>query len=150
MTTDENRIPASQEETLPHYRVIQKGVVRNTGVTDFESLVTHHPGANSGARVVEGVVIRGEEGRRHAVIGGEIQEIEIALPGRSYGLEPDRVLIKKDFMLEDSRIASGGRGVRDVDVPSRSPVTLAGWMPIKGWWISSTAKVARSSPAYGI
>lgn len=118
MTTESNQAPAAQNEDLPHYRVIQKGVSRNTGVTDFDSLVTHHPGNNAGARVVDGIVIRGEEGRRHAVIGGEIQEIEIAVPGRSYGLEQDRILIKKDFMLEDSRIPSGGRGVRDVDVPS--------------------------------
>lgn len=105
-------------EALPHYRVIQKNVVRNSDVTDFESLVTHHPADNSSARIVDGVVIRGEEGRRHAVIGGEIQEIEVQTRANTYGLKPDQVLIKKDFMLEDSRIAPFGRGVRDVDLPS--------------------------------
>jgi peptidoglycan hydrolase-like protein with peptidoglycan-binding domain len=103
---------------LPHYRVIQKDVARNTSVTDFESLVTHHPADNSAARILDGVVIRGEEGRRHAVVGGEIQEIEVPTRGNTYVLKPDQVLIKKDFMLEDSRIASFGRGVRDVDLPS--------------------------------
>lgn len=63
-------------EELPHYRVIQKNVARNSAVTDFESLVTHHPADNCSARIVDGVVIRGEEGRRHAVIGGEIQEVK--------------------------------------------------------------------------
>ena len=105
-------------EELPHYRVIQKDVARNTAVTDFESLVTHHPADNSSARTIDGVVIRGEEGRRHAVIGGEIQEIEVQTRGNTYGLKPDQVLIKKDFMLEDSRIVPFGRGVRDVDLPS--------------------------------
>ncbi len=105
-------------EELPRYRILQKDVARNSAVTDFESLVTHHPADNGSARIVDGVVIRGEEGRRHAVIGGEIQEIEVQTRGNTYGLKPDQVLIKKDFMLEDSRIASFGPGVRDVDLPS--------------------------------
>jgi peptidoglycan hydrolase-like protein with peptidoglycan-binding domain len=108
----------AEQEPLPNYRVIQKGVTLNIPVTDFESLVTHHPGDNSGARVIDGIVVRGQQGRNHAVVGNEIQEIEVAIPGRTFGLKEDQVLLKKDFILEDSCIASGGRGARDVDVPS--------------------------------
>ena len=42
-------------EELPHYGVIQKNVARNSAVTDFESLVTHHPADNSSARIVDGL-----------------------------------------------------------------------------------------------
>ena len=113
----------AQAETLPHYRLIQlewnnRRGYYNDAVADFEDLVTHHPNANRNAALRDGVVIDGESGRRHAVIGGGIQEIAVPTAGRTFGLSPDQVLIKKDFMLEDSRIASGGRGVRDVDVPS--------------------------------
>ncbi|GAB3380115.1 XVIPCD domain-containing protein [Lysobacter fragariae] len=111
-------------EPLPRYRLIQKGHIVNIPVTDFDSLVTHHPDDNIRASVVNGVVISGERGRRHAVIGGEIQEIEVRTAQRTYGLTPDQVLLKKDFMLEDSRIASGAAGVRNVDVPA----PLAGYI----------------------
>ena len=109
-TTDQPQPPA--------YRVIQKGRVSNIDVSDFESLVTHHPGSNAGARVVDGVVVRGEANRRHAVISGEIDEIAVGVRGGTNGLAPDQILQKKDFILENPDIPSGGQGVRSVDVPS--------------------------------
>lgn len=104
-------------ELLP-YRVIQKGPVGNIGVADFESLVTHHPGDNARAHVVDGVVVDAQRSRLHAVISSEIDEIAVGGRGRANGLSPEQVLQKKDFILENSAIASGGRNVRDVDVPS--------------------------------
>ena len=109
-TTDQPQPPA--------YRVIQKGRVSNIDVSDFESLVTHHPGSNAGARVVDGVVVRGEANRRHAVISGEIDEIAVGVRGGTNGLAPDQILQKKDFILENPDIPSGGQGVRSVDVSS--------------------------------
>ena len=103
---------------MPAYRVIQKGRIVNIGVDDLESLVTHHPDANVNARVVRGVVIDGEARKTHAVIGVEIEEVRSVERVTDTGAHEQRVLMKKDFMLEDSRIASGGAGVRDVDVPA--------------------------------
>lgn len=114
---------AGEAAELPHYRLIQlewnarRGLF-NDAVPNFEELVTHHPHSNRNATIQDGVVVGGEPGRRHGMVGGEIQEIEVATPQNAYGLGPDQVLLKKDFMLEDSRIASGGAGVRNVDVPS--------------------------------
>lgn len=108
----------AQEAPPPAYRIIQKGPLINIGVADFESLVTHHPSSNANARVVDGVVFRGEAGRRHAVIGGQIDEIAIGVPGGTNGLAPDQVLQKKDFIFENPTVSTGGRGARDVDVPS--------------------------------
>jgi len=96
-------------DQLPPYRLTQKGVTVNIPVPDFEGLVTHHPGDNSGAHLSNGVVVGGQVGRMHAVVGGEVQEIDLV---------GDQVLLKKDFILEDSRIAAGRTGFRDVDVPS--------------------------------
>ena len=81
------------------YRVIQKGLVANEPVGSFDSLVTHHPSANRNAHMEAGVIVDGERGRRHAYIGGEIQEIEFAREGNSYGLKLDQVLLKKDFKI---------------------------------------------------
>lgn len=105
-------------QAAPPYRITQKGKTVNIGVDDFESLETHHPGSNRDAHLVNGVVVDGEDGRNHAVIGGEIEEVEYATPSRDYGLTANQVLIKKDFILEDSRIAAGQLGVRAVDVPA--------------------------------
>lgn len=105
------------------YRVIQKGRTANIPVTDYESLVTHHPGGNADARVVNGVVTGGQAGRRHGVIDGEIQEIEVRTARRDYGLTENQVLEKRDFILEDPRLATGP-GSRGVDVPS----PLAGYV----------------------
>lgn len=107
------------------YRVIQLGAPRepdgfqtNEMVTDFDSLVTHHPRANQYAQMVDGRIIDGEPGRLHAIFGGEIEEIEMARPGRAQGLGPDQVLLKKDFILEGPDHPAGSASARAVDVPS--------------------------------
>lgn len=107
------------------YRVIQLGAPRepdglqsNETVTDFDSLVTHHPRANRHARMLDGRIVDGEPGRTHAIVGGEIEEVELARPGRAFGLGPDQVLLKKDFMLEDPDQPTGSAAARAVDVPS--------------------------------
>lgn len=104
-----------------HYKVIQLEWDRRNGfynepVSSFDDLVTHHPHANRNAEIIQGLVLHGEDGRKHALVGAEIQEIEIARPGKSYGLKPAQVLIKKDFILEDPNITNGFP--RRVDVPS--------------------------------
>lgn len=107
------------------YRVIQLGEPRgmdavqsNEAVTDFDSLVTHHPQANRHAHMLDGRIVNGEPGRTHAIIGGEIEEIEMASPGRTRGLGPDQVLLKKDFILEDPGQPNMSAAARAVDVPS--------------------------------
>ncbi|MBV6813704.1 peptidoglycan-binding protein [Xanthomonas axonopodis pv. passiflorae] len=94
----------------------------NQRVEDFEGLVTHHPGANARAQVVDGIPVNVENPRTrsYGVIGGEIQELETRRTdsGTSSALGADQVLLTKDFMLEDSRIPLGGVNVRAVDVPS--------------------------------
>lgn len=100
------------------YRVIQKGHGANIPVTDFESLVTHHPGDNKKAHMEGGAIVDGEPGRLHAYIGGEIQEIEIARRGNAYGLKPDQVLLKKDFILEHPNHPTMTAAARNVEVPS--------------------------------
>lgn len=102
----------------PPYRVIQKGPISNISVSDFASLVVHHPHENTGVRVVHGVVSGGEPGRRHAVISGEIEEVAVGVRGGTNGLAPDQILQKKDFILENPNIPSGGASVRSVDVLS--------------------------------
>lgn len=124
MSNAQQTDPTAEPETLPAYRLIQKGVVTNIPVTDFDSLVTHHPDDNSDAGLLNGVVVNAERTREHGLVDSEIQEIEVWTPQRSFGLTPDQVLLKKDFMLEDSRLPTGARGVRDVDVPS----PLAGYV----------------------
>ena len=100
------------------YRVIQKGPSANIPATDFESLVTHHPGDNRNAHMEDGVIVDGERGRLHAYVGGEIQEVEIARRGNAYGLKPDQVLLKKDFVLEHPDHPTMSAAARRVDVPS--------------------------------
>jgi len=114
---------AGQEQNaLTPYRVIQlewsqAGGPRNGAVEDFDALVTHHPQTNRAASLQDGIVTGGQAGRSFGVVGGEIQEIEVRTAARSYGLSEDQVLLKKDFMLEDSRMATGAAS-RSVDVPS--------------------------------
>lgn len=114
----------TQNEPLPHYRLTQLHSPQrgNQPVADLEELVTHHPGSNARARVEDGVPVGVEDPRRrsYGVIGGEIQELETRRTdgGQASALGEDQVLLTKDFMLEDSRIPPGGRGVREVDVPS--------------------------------
>ena len=118
MIDEQQSDPRGVPEPQSPYRVIQKGMTANIPVTDFDSLVTHHPAANSRAEVVNGVVVEGERPRRHALIDSEIEQIEVWTPQNSRGLTRDQVLLKKDFILEDSRLVAGARGVRDLDVPS--------------------------------
>ena len=111
------------QEPVP-YRLQQLYSARlgNRAVEDLEGLVIHHPVANAGAQVVDGVPVNVENSRTrsYGVIGGEIQELETRRTdgGPASALREDQVLLTKDFMLEDSRIASSGVGVRAVDVPS--------------------------------
>src|SRR5690606_26396400 len=92
------------------YRVRQLGppdeqnVQRNIPVDDLESLVTHHPRANAGARLLDGVPDGAENvrSRSYAVIGGEFQEVQALRTDRQYrSLQPDQVLLIKDFILDD-------------------------------------------------
>ncbi|KAB8198666.1 peptidoglycan DD-metalloendopeptidase family protein [Lysobacter maris] len=105
------------------YRVMELGPIRggiqlNEPVTDFDSLETHHPGDNHNARMHEGTIVNGQKGRVHGFIGGEVQEIEVTRNGRTYGLAPDQVLLKKDFILEDPDHPERSSAARAVDVPS--------------------------------
>lgn len=120
------------ETELPRYRLLQlgapnrNGAQRNESFETLDDLVTHHPGANRNARVVDGVPQRVENPRRrsYGVVGGEIQELETARTDEYRVLTDSQVLLVKDFILEDSRLVSGAAGVRDVDVPS----PLAGYV----------------------
>jgi hypothetical protein len=120
--SDQDESLEQEQQEPPTYRVIQKGVIVNIEVSDLESLVTHHPGSNRNATLEDGVPVQVEDPQRrsYGVIGGEIQEIEMRRTdgGTRSSLGEHQVLMIKDFMLEDSRIVSGGQGVRDVDVPS--------------------------------
>ena len=120
MANDQEDEAAAQ--ALPTYRVSQlhSRIAGNRPVSDFEGLVTHHPIANRGATIRDGVVMGAENprGRSYGVIGGEVQELETLRTDRHRSLGEHQVLLIKDFILEDSRIPVGGRGVRAVDVPS--------------------------------
>lgn len=100
------------------YRVIQKGVTVNIPVTGFDGLVTHHPGDNRNAIMDDGEIIQGEQRRLQAFIDGEFQEIEIPRNGKTYGLNPDQVMLKKDFILEHPDHPTMSDRARSVDVPS--------------------------------
>lgn len=88
----------------------------NVPVTDLESLVTHHPGANHVARLEDGVPIGAEnrERRSYAIVGGEFQEVQTLRTDRYRSLGPDQVLLIKDFILDDPT----ARDSRRVDVPA--------------------------------
>ena len=109
---------------LPHYRVEQLHSRRlgNEPVADLDGLVTHHPIANAAANIERGAPMGVEDARRrsYGVIGGELQELETRRTdgGNRSVLGEHQVLLIKDFMLEDSRIPSGGAGARAVDVPA--------------------------------
>lgn len=100
----------------------QQGVQRNEPVAGFDSLVLHHPGDNRAARMVEGRVIEGKDGRAFAYIDTRLQEIEYPRKKggafNSYDLQSDQVLIKRDFILSDPRYGSMSREGRMVDVPA--------------------------------
>lgn len=105
------------------YQVTQLGppddrnVQRNIAVTDLQSLVTHHPRANANARLVDGLPDGAENvrSRSYAVIGGEFQGVQALRTDRKYrSLQPDQVLLVKDFILDDPTAVD----TRRVDVPS--------------------------------
>lgn len=100
----------------------RQGVQRNEPVAGFDSLVLHHPGDNRAARMVEGRVIEGKDGRAFAYIDTRLQEIEYPRKKggafNSYDLQSDQVLIKRDFILSDPRYGSMSREGRMVDVPA--------------------------------
>lgn len=88
---------------------------RNERVADLEGLVTHHPRANRHARMDANGHLHGVEKptrRSHAIIGGKVQEVEMQRTDEYRSLDDGRVLLMKDFILED------GRGRRSLDVPS--------------------------------
>ncbi|HEY5972020.1 MAG TPA: XVIPCD domain-containing protein [Pseudoxanthomonas sp.] len=102
------------------------GVQRNEAVTDFDSLVTHHPGNNRHAHLVNGVPTDVEDqqpdyrggNRSYAYVGNEIQEIiDYDTDGRYRTLELNQVLLVKDFILEDPDPPPNTSN-RAVDVPS--------------------------------
>ncbi|HEY4530953.1 MAG TPA: XVIPCD domain-containing protein [Luteimonas sp.] len=104
------------------YSVTQSGrappgtFVANGPVADLESLHTHHPKRNFHAGLVEGIPRAAENTttRSYAVIGGEFQEVLDARVDKYRSLQPDQVLIIKDFILDDP----SARDSRRVDVPS--------------------------------
>lgn len=105
------------------YRVTQLGapdgrnVQRNIGVSDLDSLVTHHPRSNLNARMIDGVADSAENStaRSYAVVGGEFQEVQVIRTDRKYqSLQPHQVLLIKDFILDDPDSADSRR----VDVPA--------------------------------
>jgi len=100
-----------------------QGLQQNEKVTGFDSLSHHHPGENRAARMEDGVVVAGQEGRAHAYFDGKLEEVELARHNvrgefRSYGLAPDQVLIKKDFILSHPDHHPMSREGRMVEVPA--------------------------------
>ena len=103
--------------------VHSRGTQLNEPVTGFDSSVLHHPGDNRAARMVDGAVVDGKPGRAFAHIDGRVQEIEYARRHgngafRTYDLEPDQVLIKRDFILSNPTLGAYSKFAREVDVPS--------------------------------
>ncbi|MGJ4803136.1 peptidoglycan-binding protein [Luteimonas sp. SDU82] len=99
------------------------GTQLNEAVTGFDSLVLHHPGDNRAARMENGLIVDGQPGRALGYIGGELQDIEIqrhnvAGDFKTYGLKPDQVLLKKDFILSRPGVDPMTNEARAVDVPS--------------------------------
>ncbi|MEN1956642.1 peptidoglycan-binding domain-containing protein [Luteimonas changyuni] len=85
-------------------------------MSDLESLFTHHPKRNYHAALVEGLPKSAENitTRAYAVVGGEFQEVMVERVDKYRGLEPDQVLLIKDFILDDMTAAN----TRRVDVPA--------------------------------
>lgn len=101
----------------------KQGTQHNEPVTSFDNLVLHHPGDNRAARMVNGLIIGGKSGRAFAHIDGRLQEIEHPRlvgkgPLKDYGLQPDQILIKRDFILSHPDLDPMSKIGREVDVPS--------------------------------
>lgn len=100
-----------------------RGLQQNETVTGFDSLVLHHPGDNRAARMENGVVVDGKDGRAFGYVGGQLQDIEIQRNDRhgrfqTRGLQPDQVLVKKDFILSHPDKDSMSLEGRNVEVPA--------------------------------
>lgn len=104
------------------YTVTQSGrsepeaFVPNAGVSDLESLFTHHPKRNYHASLVEGMPTKAENSvtRAYGLVGGEFQELMVERVDKSRAVVSDQVLLIKDFILDDMASAN----TRRVDVPS--------------------------------
>ncbi|GGJ97523.1 peptidoglycan-binding protein [Luteimonas terricola] len=88
----------------------------NAPVADLDSLHTHHPKRNFSAGLVYGLPVNAENTttRSYAVVGGEFQEVLDGRVDKYRSLQPDQVLLIKDFILDDMTAAN----TRRVDVPS--------------------------------
>ena len=110
------------EERPRAYQVTQSGgappaaFVVNAPVADLDSLHTHHPKRNFSAELVDGLPVNAENTvtRSYAVVGGEFQEVLDRRVDKYRSLEPDQVLLIKDFILDDMTAPKP----RQVDVPS--------------------------------
>lgn len=107
-------MPAPTPYVVKQYVFDARGE-RNERAADLEGLVTHHPRANRDARMGADGHLHGVEKparRSHGIVGGEVQEVEMPRTDEYRTLGDGRVLLVKDFILED------GRGRRSLDVPS--------------------------------
>ena len=110
------------DENPVAYQVTQSGrappgtFVANAAVADLGSLYTHHPKRNFNAGLINGLPVNAENTttRSYAVVGGEFQEVLDRRVDKYRSLEPDQVLLIKDFILDDMTAAN----TRRVDVPS--------------------------------
>lgn len=107
------------------YRIEQLGRPRRNGVqyneevASLDGLVTHHPGGNRNIRMQESLILRAENPARrsHAYISGDFEEVINGRVDRYDTLQPDQVLLVKDFILEDPE-PPRGTSARAVDIPS--------------------------------
>ena len=103
-------------------RVHRTGVQLNEPVTGFDSLVLHHPGDNRATRMQDGLFAGGKADRAYGFIGGQLQDVEfhrhVKGEFRTYGLQPDQVLLKKDFILSHPDMDPMSDRGRSVPVPS--------------------------------
>ncbi|MGJ4728823.1 peptidoglycan-binding protein [Luteimonas sp. SDU101] len=103
-------------------RIHRTGLQLNESVTGFDSLVLQHPGDNRATRMQDGLFVGGKGDRAYGFIGGRLQDIEVhrRVDGefRTYGLQPDQVLLKKDFILSHPHMDPMSDRGRSVPVPS--------------------------------
>lgn len=113
--TDDRRTYRIEQLGRPQHN----GVQYNEEVASLEGLVTHHPGGNRNIRMREGSILRAENPARrsHAYISGDFEEVINGRVDRYDTLQPDQVLLVKDFILEDPQ-PPRGTSARAVDIPS--------------------------------
>src|SRR3546814_20006822 len=97
----------------------RNGVQYNEEVASLDGLVTHHPGGNRNIRMQEGLILRAENPARrsHAYLSGDFEEVINGCVDRYDTLQPDQVLLVKDFILDDPE-PPRGTSARAVDIPS--------------------------------